>query len=580
MSDRLIKYLDRNTLLRLAGSRSYERGEGYHAAGNVRSLDEQESGAVTAIVRGTQDYAVEFEIDEDGEFSYSCDCPVGEEGKFCKHCVAVGLKLLDGGRSTKRARAKTSTGDVRDWLARQDKDLLVDMLMGEAAKNQALRTRLLMSAAKDNPKGVDFAAFRRAIDDAVFVRGFVGYRDVYDYAHGIERVISSIEGLLGNGHASQVVELAEYALARVENAIGEVDDSDGNLGGILESIQDLHLRACENAKPNPEDLARRLLDWELRSEWDVFDGADTYYAHVLGEKGLAVYRERAREEWAKVPPLGPGEDSPDRYGRRSRIAEIMKRVAREAGDVEQLVEVMSRDLASAHCYLEIARVYKEAGEHDKALAWAEKGMATFASRPDGRLREFLADEYQSRGRCDDVMACAWAEYSESPRLDTYSKLKTRAAHYKSWPEWREKALALLRQEIARHSAGSATRRWLSGGDNSRLVEIFLWEKDVEGAWQEAQAGGCGHDLWMRLAAAREDDHPEDALRVYEAAIEPTVDLKNNQAYEQAVDLLRKVNELMVRVDKRTEFDRLLLSLRTAHKPKRNFMALLDKTRWK
>ncbi len=56
------------------------------------------------------------------------------------------------------------------------------------------------------------------------------------------------------------------------------------------------------------------------------------------------------------------------------------------------------------------------------------------------------------------------------------------------------------------------RRW--NRDHSLLVEIFLDEQETEEAWQEAQAGGCRNDLWLRLAAKREIEHPEDAVSVY------------------------------------------------------------------
>jgi uncharacterized Zn finger protein len=112
-----------------------------------------------------------------------------------------------------------------------------------------------------------------------------------------------------------------------------------------------------------------------------------------------------------------------------------------------------------------------------------------------------------------------------------------------------------------------------------LVRIFLWEKDVEAAWAEAKRGGCAHDLWMDLAAKRERDHPEDALSVYQAQVEPTVDRKNNDAYQEAVGLLRKVRSLLQRLGREAEFGDYLAALRLAHKPKRNFMKLLDHATW-
>ncbi len=108
------------------------------------------------------------------------------------------------------------------------------------------------------------------------------------------------------------------------------------------------------------------------------------------------------------------------------------------------------------------------------------------------------------------------------------------------------------------------------------MRIFLWEGDAEAAWQEAQEGDCSEDLWVQLAALREKDHPEEALEIYQRQIEPLVNQKNNQAYEQAAKYVGKARELMKRLKREAEFNTYLEGLRKAHKPKRNFMALLDK----
>ena len=110
--------------------------------------------------------------------------------------------------------------------------------------------------------------------------------------------------------------------------------------------------------------------------------------------------------------------------------------------------------------------------------------------------------------------------------------------------------------------------------NSLLVEIFLWEGDVDQAWQEAQQGGCSHSLWMRLAALRATNHPEDALTVYSNQIEPLLDQTNNDAYHQAIDLLQKIKELMVRLDRAADFESSLAQLQVKYKRKRNFIKFL------
>ena len=87
------------------------------------------------------------------------------------------------------------------------------------------------------------------------------------------------------------IEMRRFAVAPgdllvpVEHALGSVDDSDGHLGDILRRLQDIHLDACKKAKPDPDALARRLFDWELRTDWNTFFGAADTDAAVLGKLG-------------------------------------------------------------------------------------------------------------------------------------------------------------------------------------------------------------------------------------------------------------------------------------------------------
>lgn len=579
----LQKALDARVLRRMADSRSFERGEGYFVAGRVGTIAEHE-GTITAKVRGTRSYSVKLWVEED-RVEYSCTCPVGNDGAFCKHCVALGLAWLRPSAmkpsGKKRAKPGVTMDDVRGYLAGLEKSVLVSMLMDQAMDDERLRQRLLMKAAKTGSKGVDIATYRQAIDNAVDAGGFVDYGSAYDYSRGIEETIDSIEELLKEGYAAPVIELAEHALQAVEDALGSVDDSDGYMGGILERLQELHLRACKAAKPDPEALARRLFAWELRTGWNTFYGAAGTYAGVLGKSGLAVYRQLAEAEWAKVPALGPGKDDPEKYSRRFRITHIMETLAQETGDVEALVAVKKRDLSTAWDYLQIAETYKQARKHDLALEWAERGLKAFPKRTDSRLREFLAQEYHRRKRHDEAMALIWSEFAESASLFQYQKLKAHADRIAQWLAWREKALAFLREEIARaqRAARQEQGAWSPRADHSDLVRIFLWEKDMETAWREAKEGGCSNDLWMELAAKREKDHPEDVLPVYQRQIEPTLSRKNNEAYRAAIALLRKVYGLLVRLGRDDQFDDLLGAIRAAHKPKRNFIKLLDRAKW-
>ncbi|MBF0613005.1 MAG: SWIM zinc finger family protein, partial [Magnetococcales bacterium] len=506
----LAALLTPDALRRLAGTQSFTRGHAYFTRGQVRSLLE-EGETIIARVYGTREYRVRLEV-EDGALKYVCTCPVGDDGDFCKHCVAVGLAWLANQQgeaklpSAKKGKPTVTMQDVRTFLGELDKSELVEMVMTQAKEDDRLRQGLLLRAAKVHKKGLDLDVWRQAIDSAVDADDAVDYRGVSDYAQRIDEVIDSITELLKDGHAQGVIDLAEYALVAVEEAIEHVDDSDGEMGSLLNRLQEIHLRACKQAKPNPEKLAERLFSWELRSDYDVFHEAATTYAEVLGDVGLTAYRHLVKAEWAKVPALKPGADRQDRYsGHRSRITHMMEVFARQSGDVEQVLAVQQRDLSLPYRFLQVAETCKQAGQNDKALEWAEQGWKSFpGERHDSRLREFLADAYHDRHRHGEAMNLVWDDFALSPGIKGYQNLKKHADRAGQWEFWREKSIALVRERMTSAGKNKQNGTWSfqKFADRSLLVEIFLWEKDVEQAWREAKEGGCSQPLWLNLATQR------------------------------------------------------------------------------
>ena len=346
-------------------------------------------------------------------------------------------------------------------------------------------------------------------------------------------------------------------------------------------LQDIHYRACQQARPDPGELARRLFQWELHSDFDVFYGAAARYAKILGVKGMKVYRELAEAEWEKVPTRTAKHERSE-WGQHFRITHIMESLAQASGDIEQLVAVMSRDLSSAYGYLKIAEVYREARQHDNALLWAEKGLQAFPEHTDGRLREFAAEEYHRRRRHDDAMKLMWVEFSERPYLESYKTLERHAKKAGIWPEWRERALGEIRLRVAKakeKTRGQTRPRWMQADDDhSVLVEIFLHEGDADEAWREAGVGECSDTLWLRLAAAREKTHPEDAAPIYLKQAEAGIARTNNGRYEDSVSLLVKAAAVMRRMDRSAEFVHNMEALRVKYKIKRNFIKLVEQKR--
>lgn len=576
----MLRELLSKNMKKLAGAVYYARGKAYFEDGLVGSLEENDD-EITACVHGTYDYEVRF-WEEDGELDFECSCPVGQDYDFCKHCVAAGLAVLalcvpDKKDASKKQRSPAN--DIRNYLETLEPDALMGIITDACKHDKRLREKLLLAARGRGSANTAVKAWKDALNRATVTRGFVDYHEMGSFAAGIQEVLDALAGWIEGGRAAQVVELAEYAATKVEKLLEECDDSNGELGELLGSIGELHLAACRKAKPDPVELAGRLLKHELLDELDTFFHAAERYADVLGERGLAEYRRLAEAEWKNTPALSPG-DKRAWEGNRFRITHVMETLAKQSGNLEELVAVKSRDLSIALRFLDIAEIYRNEKNRDKSLEWAERGLAAFPVKTDSRLRDFLIDEYLHRGLGEKAAALSWAQYEENPYLENYQKLNKIADKLDAWPVWRDKALAYMRGSIARAYAERNKLRYgrTEAPDQSPLVEILLWEKDAEAAWQEAKTGICHERLWLQLADVRANEHPEDAIAVYRRQVEYLVQQTNNHSYDEAIRLIKKIKPLLIRCEGASSVGDYFAELRLAFKAKRNFMKMLDQLR--
>ncbi|HEY5884269.1 MAG TPA: SWIM zinc finger family protein, partial [Pyrinomonadaceae bacterium] len=280
-------------LRQLAGATWFARGELYHEEDRVKDLTTDQA-SISARVVGNDTYRVRLSC-RNNRIIHKCTCPVGEDGNFCKHCVAVGLAWV-----YRSADKPAATSSLQTFLENMDHRELVKLVLSEAAHNRRLRDNLEFEVACS--VGPDLAVFKKIVTEATRTSG-VDYYSMPRFADRLLEVINSIRGLLAGGHANAVVTLTEYAFTRLEKAIGQVDDSDGHFGNIVPALTEVHHEACVMAREDPLTLARRLFGFEMNNEWEFFHGAATIYQDVLGEAGLFEYQRLAEEAWSKVPPL-------------------------------------------------------------------------------------------------------------------------------------------------------------------------------------------------------------------------------------------------------------------------------------
>ncbi len=578
LSDRL----DEGSLRDLAGDRSFQRGVNYLEEGRVHALA-QYGDRITAKVYGTHTYKVDLWLEAD-DLEYTCTCPLGDEGLFCKHCVAVGLAWIaepppyypaSDVPALAHRQGYADMQAVHDYLARQAPETLVQMILDRAMNDDRWRQQLLLLVAAKGGQKPDIDQVRRSLIDALVPDDdYIEYDEVDGYVEDIETVLASMTDLVKAGYADEVIDLCELAVSLLEEAFECVDDSSGYVSRVAESIQDLHHQACLAGQPDPTDLAKRLFELETRSDYGLFYNAIATYAEVLGEAGLATYEALVDKEWRQFPNLDH-EDINHYDSRRSQISQMKEAIARHRGNLEELVNVIGKDLSQPGRYVAIAELYWEAGQLETAIEWAEQGMAVFAqSYRTDQLTTFLIHAYEQGDRFEDAVTIVWQDFSRSPTLSNYQRLKVQAEKAQSWPQWRDRALAHL-LHLMEHPPANAYTHYPPHNDGSLLVEVLLWEGESESAWETAQTQGCNQKLWLRLADQRAKTHPADVPAIYQPAIDSLINQMNNDAYAQAVDLLLKLKAVMTQLDQAAEFQTFVTSLSHTHKRKRNFTKLLN-----
>ena len=563
----------RQVVLSLAGTRSFERGADYAFDGRVTKVA-RDAGSARAIVRGSAPYRVRIWC-EDGEPCFSCTCPMGVDGSFCKHAVA--LALIVTGPEAGGEPDEEPPVDLGAYLQGLPHDRLVELVLELAS------ARLRLEAARATSGPVPLRSFTGAIDEAFATGGFVPYREAYAYAEGIGVVVDSLRELLRDGHAEAVIALTEHALREAEGALGSVDDSDGHLGGIAEELKELHLKACARVRPDPVQLAGRLFEWELHGgDLDVFYGAAATYAEVLGKKGLAAYRKLAEAAWERLPALAPGDDH-SYDGERHRVTHMMESLAEASGDADAVLEVLAKDLSYPYAFVRISERLSAAGRFAEALSWAERGLDSFGVTADSRLVAAASEGYQRAGMGGRAVELNWQVFDARPDPANYRLLAAQATKAGTWPTWRSRALERLRTKVAERSRAARQREpvslWAPRVDASDLVEVFLFEHDLEQAWAEANAGGCSPKLWLELARKREREHPTDAIPIFEEEVERLIGAKRNEAYQEAVGMMAHIGKLMRAAAQPEAFQSYSAGVRARHKAKRNLVKLLDARRW-
>ncbi|KAF0124834.1 MAG: hypothetical protein FD189_2136 [Elusimicrobia bacterium] len=151
MGHLLNKLLTKKEARRLAAETYFQRGLEYYKNGCVQEVL-RSGDSLRAVVRGSSLYGVRLWVMR-GRLRYSCDCPLGEEGEFCKHLAAASLAWLADPTGGETAGGGVTEEEIRRYLSSMEKEALMDFILEQAACDGDLYDQLKLAAARGGRRG-------------------------------------------------------------------------------------------------------------------------------------------------------------------------------------------------------------------------------------------------------------------------------------------------------------------------------------------------------------------------------------------------------------------------------------------
>lgn len=587
----LRKLLTAEAIAKLVDDRTLARGADYFERGLVTLVDVVPS-EVVAEVLGTDSYDVRLYAADKGKLGYECSCPIGNDGVFCKHCVATALAWLGQGGveaadgdvvgqeepRPKKARAKgrphTQAEIIQSFLHGKDEHELRALLMEASQQSKPLRDKLLMLARTSG--GADLASLKDAVRHATRASGFMGGQESARYARQLEDLAEMLSARIADGDKG-LVEVIELAINKAERALLHIDDSNGYVMPAILGLQKLHVRACTVLRPDPLKLALRLFAYQQEGEWDVFHSVLPQYLDALGPVGLQRYEQYLRERWEPLPTLTAADAGAPWDTRRFRVEAAMEAFARTTGEVSFVAHVLKKNLSSPMRYVMVAQLYLEYKMPDEALHWAMAGLDAF--KHEHRTKELaeIAIELQlNAGDKDAAQAVAWAQFAARPSAASFYELMAVGKRIGRKRELEKQALWKFEELMrAAEAAPERTDIWRPG-PRSELLAIAIREGHSDRAWELYTGGPTAVQLWQPLAELRAKTHPQDALDLYRKLLPMRVQEGAPKArYDAAFDIVRAIRDVYAGIDQLNKFQEQLAAWKVAWGNKRNFMKLLD-----
>ncbi len=557
----------------LASGQSFERGKSYYRNGAITEPVRQ-GMELRGECEGSEDepYEVIATLNKDGVAAYSCTCPY-DHGGICKHLVALLLTYIHAPNSF------TTLDKLQSGLNQYSKEELIQLIGDLVKREPKLKSVVQLSqAAPRAGKPMNVAAYRAQAKRAMASESLRTVLGELKALRDTARRMAKAGDYINAGAISHVA--LDEAIEGYDYLMQEIDYN----GDICTVMDDLAEDLSECLKAGQANAATRWA-WLETMLGTVFKDIELGGIDIAPSAGEAVLEQANEEEWAKIEALlRPKIKGASDWERASLVGFLTEGLGKR--EQTKQADELIRDLGTPEqqTYLLIDEGnFGEALRRIKQIIPGKPGLVTqFADSllQAGAQQEalklvqqhgsehhwnqsWLVKYYEQYGTPEEIVDARFQSYLSSPTIDAFKALSAASQSLGNWNPIRAKILQELEAKKHTHA----------------LMEIALFEKDTNRALEllpNLRQGWYGINYDEQVARLCEKDQPKKALELYQKMIEAQIGMRSRGNYQQAVEYLKRVQQVYESLQAKADWQKYVQSLRAKYPTLRALKEEMDK----
>ena len=494
--------------------------------------------SVSCKVIGSETYKVKISWDDERFTELHCSCPY-DFGGCCKHIGAVLLKLDEQNHV---APIPTQDPEWQQIIRQLPEADLRKFLQQYAAENEHLQNTLSVRYSK--PSGsLDLDKYRR-ITDNLFEAGegqygYIDYNGMYEVASLVSDLLDNARSYLQKNDFYSSFSIAAAVAEKCVENVEQVDDSNGELGGLSQDAFEIIDKVFECCKDN--QLQSDIFDWLSTQMKNTdygnygFDEMEPLYfkcarhpqyieiANSFLDENIKKYSNHS--EWSERY----------RYNKYLNYKIDLLEYQNKNDEVEKLIDsnLNLKDFRQVR-----VNEYLKDKNYNKAISLIKEGarISEEESSP-GHTHDWnrqLLDIYKNQGMTKELQNLSRQMFLENPgRLEYYKLFKSTVAP----EEWSKECLKI----IQKLKPQKTNNRWFYYFPNN-LAAVYVEEKMWPELFEEVKKANNAAVV-QQYSTYLKDEYADELLEIYANAIQKTAQNTGRDVYENIKDYLSDMCKL-------------------------------------